>query len=58
MHGDNGFTKNDIKMLVKHLISETYFHVGNKLFRQCKGVPTQIAHDENATVGFSFISVV
>ena len=41
-HGENSFTKNDIKMLVKHLISETYFQVGNKLFRQCIGIPMGI----------------
>ena len=41
-HGDNSFTKNDVKMLVKHLISETFFQVGNKLFRQCIGIPMGI----------------
>ena len=41
-HGDNSFTKNEVKMLVKHLISETFFQVGNKLFRQCIGIPMGI----------------
>ena len=29
-------------MLVKHLISETYFQVGYTLFRQCIGIPMGI----------------
>ena len=41
-HGNNSFTKNQIKMLVNHLISETYFQVGNKIFHQCIGIPMGI----------------
>ena len=38
-HGNDSYTKNQIKMLVKHLILETYFQIGNMLFRQCIGIP-------------------
>ena len=41
-HGDNRFTKNKIKMLLHHLISETFFTVRNLLFRQCIGIPMGI----------------
>ena len=41
-HGDNSFTKNKIKILLHHLISETFFTVGNRLFRQCIGIPMGI----------------
>jgi len=41
-HGNNSFTKNKIKMLLHHLISETFFTVGNLLFRQCIGIPMGI----------------
>jgi hypothetical protein len=40
--GDNSFTKQQIKLLVSHLIKETYFKVGNLLFRQCIGIPMGI----------------
>ena len=29
-------------MLLKHLITETYFEIGNLLFRQCIGIPMGI----------------
>ena len=41
-HGNDSYTKNQIKMLVKHLILETYFQIGNMLFRQCIGIPMGI----------------
>ena len=40
--GDNSFTKQQIKQLVAHLIKETYFQIGNLLFKQCKGIPMGI----------------
>ena len=40
--GNNSFTKQQIKLLVSHLIRETYFQVGNLLFRQCIGIPMGI----------------
>ena len=40
--GNNSFTKSQIKLLVSHLIRETYFQVGNLLFRQCIGIPMGI----------------
>ena len=41
-HGNNSFTKQQIKLIVKHLIKETYFQIGNLLFRQCIGIPMGI----------------
>ena len=41
-HGNSSFTKNQIKMLLHHLISETFFTVGNLLFKQCIGIPMGI----------------
>ena len=41
-HGNKSFTCNQIKMLVEHLITETFFNVGNLLFRQCIGIPMGI----------------
>ena len=41
-HGTNSFTKQQIKLLVLHLIKETYFQVGNLLFKQCIGIPMGI----------------
>ena len=41
-HGNDSYTKNQIKMLVKHLILETYFQIGDMLFRQCIGIPMGI----------------
>ena len=41
-HGNNSFTKTQIKRLIDHLISETYFTVGNLLLRQCIGIPMGI----------------
>ena len=40
--GKNSFTKGDIKLLVSYLIRETYFQIGNLLFRQCIGIPMGI----------------
>ncbi len=40
--GKNSFTKGDIKLLLSHLIRETYFQIGNLLFRQCIGIPMGI----------------
>ena len=40
--GDNSFTKQQIKLLVSHLIKETYFQIGNLLFKQCIGIPMGI----------------
>ena len=40
--GKNSFTKGDIKLLLSHLIKETYFQIGNLLFRQCIGIPMGI----------------
>ena len=41
-HGNNSYTKQQIKFLVSHLIKETYFQVGNLLFKQCIGSPMGI----------------
>ena len=38
----NSYTLSQIKMMVHHLISETYFTVGNVLFRQSIGIPMGI----------------
>ena len=40
--GNNSFTKHQIKSIVSHLITETYFQVGNLLFKQCIGIPMGI----------------
>ena len=40
--GKNSFTKQQIKILTRHLIKETYFKVGNLLFNQCIGIPMGI----------------
>ena len=40
--GKNSFTKQQIKLLVSHLIKETYFQIGNLLFKQCIGIPMGI----------------
>ena len=40
--GNNSFTKQQVKDLVKHLIKETYFQIGNLLFKQCIGIPMGI----------------
>ena len=40
--GDHSFTKQQIKLLVSHLIKETYFQIGNLLFKQCIGIPMGI----------------
>ena len=37
-HGKSSFTKQQIKILTTHLIKETYFQVGNLLFKQCIGI--------------------
>ena len=41
-HGKNSFTKQQIKSFTKHLITQTYFTIGNLLFRQCIGIPMGI----------------
>ena len=41
-YGNSSFTKQEIKLLTKHLIKETYFQVGNLLFKQCIGIPMGI----------------
>ena len=40
--GDNSYTKQQVKQLVSHLIRETYFQIGNLLFKQCIGIPMGI----------------
>ena len=40
--GKNSFTKQQIKLLISHLIKETYFQVGNLLLKQCIGIPMGI----------------
>ena len=40
--GDESFTKQQVKQLVAHLIKETYFQIGNLLFKQCIGIPMGI----------------
>ena len=40
--GNNSFTKQEIKLLVSHLIKETYFQIGNLLFKQRIGIPMGI----------------
>ena len=41
-HGKNSFTKQQIKLLTAHLIKETFFQIGNLLFKQCVGIPMGI----------------
>ena len=41
-HKGNSYTLNQVKMMIHHLISETYFTVGNTLFRQSIGIPMGI----------------
>ena len=41
-HGTDSFTRAQIKLLTSHLIKETYFQVGNLLFKQCIGIPMGI----------------
>ena len=38
----NSYTMDQVKMMVHHLISQTYFTVGNTLFRQRIGIPMGI----------------
>ena len=40
--GNDSFTKQQVKQLVAHLIKETYFQIGNLLFKQCIGIPMGI----------------
>ena len=40
--GNDSFTKQQVKQLVLHLIKETYFQIGNLLFKQCIGIPMGI----------------
>ena len=41
-HGKNSFTLKQIKEITTHLIKETYFEIGNLLFKQCIGIPMGI----------------
>jgi hypothetical protein len=41
-HGKDSFTRSDIKLLTIHLIKETYFTIGNLLFKQFIGIPMGI----------------
>ena len=41
-HGKKSLTRNDIKLLTLHLIKETRFLIGNKLFLQIIGIPMGI----------------
>ena len=41
-YGSSSFTKQQIKLLTSHLIKETYFQIGNLLFKQCIGIPMGI----------------
>ena len=41
-HGKNSLNKNQVKALTSHLIKETYFKIGNKLFHQVIGIPMGI----------------
>ena len=41
-HGKNSYTKNEVKALISHLISQTYFVVGNLLLWQSIGIPMGI----------------
>ena len=41
-HGKDSFTRAQIKLLTSHLIKETYFKIGNLLFKQCIGIPMGI----------------
>ena len=41
-HGKFSFTRAQIKLLTSHLIKETYFQIGNLLFKQCIGIPMGI----------------
>ena len=41
-HGKNSYTRAQIKLLTTHLIKETYFQIGNLLFKQCIGIPMGI----------------
>ena len=41
-HGKMSFSITELKSLTDHLITETYFEVGNLIFRQCIGIPMGI----------------
>ena len=41
-HGQHSYTRAQIKLLTSHLIKETYFQVGNLMFKQCIGIPMGI----------------
>ena len=41
-HGQNSYTINQVKRLTSHLITETFFMVGNCLFHQIIGIPMGI----------------
>ena len=41
-HMKNSYTRTQIKLLTSHLIRETYFQIGNLLFKQCIGIPMGI----------------
>ena len=41
-HGKQSFSISELKSVTKHLITQTYFEVGNLLFRQSIGIPMGI----------------
>ena len=41
-HGKDSFSRAEIKLLTIHLIKETYFTIGNLLFKQIIGIPMGI----------------
>ena len=41
-YGNNSFSRQQIKLLASHLIRETYFQIGDLLFKQCIGIPMGI----------------
>ena len=41
-HGLSSFNILQIKLITNHLISETYFNIGNLVFKQCIGIPMGI----------------
>ena len=41
-HKGTSFDKTQIKLMIKHLICDSYFSVGNLVFKQCIGIPMGI----------------
>ena len=41
-HGKKSLNKKQVKQLTAHLIKETFFKIGDKLFHQCIGIPMGI----------------